>query len=112
MGDVTSKSNLVLVYAVFPKKFKIKKLAQELIENKLIVCANVINKVQSIYQWQGKIESAEEQIVIFKTHKKLKSKAMRFILQKHPYDVPVVLEIKVGDLNTSYSDFLTKELTT
>jgi periplasmic divalent cation tolerance protein len=112
MGDVKSKNQLVLIYAVFPKKFKIKKLAQDLIEKKLVVCANVIDKVQSIYQWQGKIESAEEQIVIFKTHKKLKTQAMKFILQKHPYDVPVVLEIKVDDLNTSYNDFLIKELTT
>lgn len=112
MGDVTSNNNLVLIYSVFPKKFKVAKLAQELIENKLIVCANVMSQVQSVYQWQGKIESAEEQIVIFKTHKKIKTKAMKFILQKHPYEVPVVLEIKVGALNTSYNDFLRKELTT
>ena len=112
MVDVVSKNNLVLIYAVFPKSFKIKRLSHELIEKKLIVCANVINKVQSIYQWQGKIETAIEQIVIFKTHKKFKAKTMKLILQGHPYKVPVVLEIKVGDLNTSYNDFLIKELTT
>lgn len=112
MGHVVQKNSLVLLYSVFPKNFKVRQMAEELIKNKLIVCVNIFPKVESIYQWKGKVESSAEVPVIFKTTKKLKTQVMKQILSKHPYDVPVLVEIKTGALNLSYERFLVKELST
>ena len=44
-----------------------KKIARNLVENKLAACVNIIPNIESIYSWKGKIEDDEEIVLIAKT---------------------------------------------
>ena len=47
------------------------KIARGLLEAKLIACANIVEGVQSLFWWQGKIDSSEEVLLVLKTKKVL-----------------------------------------
>ncbi|NMC42304.1 MAG: divalent-cation tolerance protein CutA, partial [candidate division Zixibacteria bacterium] len=41
-------------------------IASTLIEENLAACVNVIEKVRSVYRWEGHVEKAEEALLIVK----------------------------------------------
>jgi len=75
-----------------------RRIAHALVEQKLATCVNIVPRVESIYRWQGKVESAQEWLLVIKTSAE-KFEAMRDAIGKlHSYDVPecIALEITAG----------------
>jgi periplasmic divalent cation tolerance protein len=76
------------------------KIAHILVKRRLAACVNILPRVQSIYRWKGKIESAQEWLLLIKT-KADKFPAVRDAIgELHSYEVPecIVLEIEDGSL--------------
>ena len=44
-----------------------RKIAHSLVENRLAACVNIVAPVESIYRWQGKVETSDEWLLIVKT---------------------------------------------
>ena len=85
------------------------KIAQGLIEKRLIACASIIPNVTSVYRWEGKVETAKEVKVILKTRIKHFSKVKEQILISCSYDVPEIASIKVDQVHSDYLKWLEEE---
>ena len=68
-------------------------LADRLLEERLVACANMIGPVVSRYHWRGAIEESEETVILFKSRAALRERLRRRISELHPYEVPEVLEL-------------------
>jgi uncharacterized protein involved in tolerance to divalent cations len=44
-----------------------RKIARHLVENQLAACVNIVPEIESIYRWQGKVESSSEWLLLIKT---------------------------------------------
>lgn len=64
------------------------KIARALVDEKLAACANVLGQAHSIYRWQGKVEEAQEVVLIAKTRRDLADKVLARIKALHSYDEP------------------------
>ena len=42
-------------------------LAELLVSKQLAACVNIINGIQSVYAWQGKLETSDEALLLIKT---------------------------------------------
>jgi periplasmic divalent cation tolerance protein len=75
-----------------------RRLARELVERKLAACVNIVPQVESVYRWQGKIESAQEWLLVIKTRADVLDRLQAAIRELHSYEVPefVVLRIESG----------------
>jgi periplasmic divalent cation tolerance protein len=100
----------IMVISTYPDKNSISKIANELIENKIIACVNII-KISSIYSWQGKIENTSEFLVLFKTTQKNKKSLKEKIKSTHPYEVPEIAEIDIISINKSYLKWVIESTT-
>ena len=100
----------IIVISTYPNKKSITKIANELIQNKIVACVN-ITKISSIYSWQGKIENASEYLALFKTTQKNKKSLKDKIKASHPYDVPEIAEINITSINKSYLTWLVESTT-
>ena len=77
---------------------KAQALVRALLERRCIACANLVSGVESMYWWEGKIESAAEVLMIFKTTADQVDALKAAIAKLHPYDTPelIVLPITAG----------------
>ena len=94
-----------MIVSTYPNKISITKIANQLIENKIIACVN-ITKISSIYTWNDKIENTTEYLAIFKTTQKNKKVLKEKIRETHPYQVPEIAEIVIASTNPSYLKWL------
>jgi periplasmic divalent cation tolerance protein len=86
-------------------------LARQLIDEKLVACANFIPGL-SIYPWKGKIEETAETYMILKTSRSLFPLASDRIRELHNYETPCILEIPIGRINEAYLKWLEGNLVT
>ncbi len=76
-----------------------KTIARSLIKEKLVACVHIIPKIESIYRWQGKIEEANECVLLAKTSERNVQKTIQRIRSLHPYEVPEIIVLPpVGGL--------------
>ncbi|HEY4816117.1 MAG TPA: divalent-cation tolerance protein CutA [Candidatus Acidoferrum sp.] len=73
-------------------------IGRSVVEKKLAACANIVPKVESIYRWKGKVERAQEVLVVMKTNAKRLSELEREVNRGHSYEVPefIVLPVVAG----------------
>lgn len=99
-------SGVVLLYVTTPDQKAADQIADTLLNEGLVACTNRIPGMESKYHWNGKIETAHEQILILKTTQELAGRAQERARSLHPYDVPCLLKIAVEGGNGDYIAWL------
>ena len=85
-------------------------LAKRLLEARFAACVNVLMQSRSIYRWKGKIEEAEEWILLVKSSRELFENVRSLIESAHSYELPEVLALPVLDGSPNYLAWLRTEL--
>lgn len=86
---------ILLAISTFPDAGLARSVARQLVERKLVACANIGGPMQSIYHWQGKIEESEEIMVFFKTTRERFSEFGQALRALHPYEVPEIVAVPI-----------------
>jgi periplasmic divalent cation tolerance protein len=102
-------AGMIVIYTTFPTENDAKRLGAELVEKRLAACVNIFPGMVSIYQWQNKIENANEVAMIVKTRKELEEQALESIRTGHPYTVPALLVFEPARIAASYLEWLLNE---
>jgi periplasmic divalent cation tolerance protein len=96
----------IVVLVTTSGKEEAEKIARQLLDEKLIACANIISSVSSLFRWSGKIESAEEYIVLMKTRLDLFEKLEKTIKLVHSYQVPEIIALPIIKGSKQYMEWL------
>lgn len=84
-------------------------LARSAVEARLAAGAQVVGPIDSTYWWEGKVETAEEWYVVFKTTVGRYPALEAHIREHHHYDVPEIVLLPVVSGNPAYLDWITAE---
>ncbi len=105
--STASLINIVLV--TVPDERSASHIAKVLVERKLAACVNILPQIHSVFRWQGKVDEADELLLI------IKAKASRFmelaeaIRALHPYDVPEIIALNLADGLEKYCSWVLAE---
>ncbi|WP_321423100.1 divalent-cation tolerance protein CutA [uncultured Methanobacterium sp.] len=99
-----------MVYVTASGVEEAKRIARNLLEDKLVACANIIPKMESIYWWEGNLEEDVESILLLKTHSESVDKVIDRVKEIHSYQTPCVLEIQIKSGSREYLDWLGNSL--
>jgi periplasmic divalent cation tolerance protein len=99
----------VFVYVTTPSTGEAKKIAEAVVADRLAACANIIPGMQSIYHWEGKIEQAEETVIILKTRQALFQAVERRVKELHSYSTPCIVALPVEAAEPEYLNWLMAE---
>jgi periplasmic divalent cation tolerance protein len=88
---------VLVVLTTWPDAEKARAAARTLVEEKLVACANVVPGIESIYRWQGAVETSAEVLVILKTTIARYQMLETRILSLHSYDVPEIVCLRAAD---------------
>ena len=100
----TAAFSIILITA--PDLKTARALAQAAITARLIACANLIPKVESLYRWQGKIESSSEVLLLLKARKSRLKALEQLVVKMHPYDTPEFLALPINAGSAKYLTWL------
>jgi periplasmic divalent cation tolerance protein len=82
------------------------KISHALVERQLAACVNVVPQVASVYRWHGKIETAEESLLVIKTTAAAFERLREALGRLHSYQVPECIEIGVEDGSAAYLEWI------
>jgi len=89
----------ILVFVTASNKKEAQKISAGLIKQRLAACVNIVDKVDSLFSWEGKTQKAKESLLIIKSKKEKMSKIVKAVKSLHSYEVPeiIALPIIAGD---------------
>ena len=87
-----------------------RKIAHHLVEQKLAACVNIVPQIESIYRWQGRVESSREWLLLIKTTAEKVANVSEAVSELHSYDVPECIAIPIEDGSPEYLNWLAESL--
>jgi len=102
-------SEHIQVLTSAPSKGAAEEIAELLVERRLAACAQVLGPMRSLYWWEGKMERAEEWLILAKSRRELYPKVEEAILARHPYSVPEIIATPIVAGNPDYLKWLSRE---
>ncbi len=84
-------------------------ISKVLLEQRKIACVNIVPRVNSLFWWQDKLDSAEESLLIVKTKASLLNEIVPLVKEIHSYDIPELIALPIIGGNQEYLEWLDKE---
>ena len=81
-------------------------LARHLVEHQLAACVNIIPQIESIYRWQGKVESSQEWLLLIKTTAERFPAVRDAIRELHSYELPECVALTIENGSPLYLQWL------
>lgn len=91
-----------------PDRESARKISRHLLEKRLASCINM-SPVSSMYWWEGKIEEAEEILLIVKTTTDKLDALTKEVKAVHPYQVPEVIALPIVGGLKEYLSWVERE---
>lgn len=104
-------TGVVAVYVTVPNKDVARQIAFALASEKLAACTNIIPGLESVYEWEGKVQSDNELLLMIKTRSCLVSSLTKRVRELHPYDECEVIAVPVIGGSSSYLQWVKDSVT-
>lgn len=85
------------------------RIARALVDERLAACVNILAPCQSIYRWQGAVETANEVPLLIKTTRRRWAELVARLTELHPYEVPELIALTPSAILPAYSAWAIKE---
>jgi len=99
-------SHELIVLVTTSSKDQAVTIANALVSEQLAACANIIERIESVYRWEGKIVQDSESLLIIKTTDGRYDNLERRVKQLHSYSTPEVIAIKIERGSSEYLRWL------
>jgi periplasmic divalent cation tolerance protein len=106
---MTDTTDYCLVYVTTADVAEARKLAGSVVRRRLAACANILSEMESLYWWNGAIETAKEAVLILKTRKSLAPVLTDVIKAEHSYKTPCVVVVPIAGGNHDFLRWLGDE---
>ena len=81
-------------------------IAKVLLEKKKVACVNIVRGIDSHFWWEGKPDSARENLLIDKTTSTALPEIIALVNKLHSYDVPEVIALPITNGNQDYLNWI------
>lgn len=92
----------LIVLVTCPTQRNAGQLASLVVDKRLAACVNILPRIQSVFRWKGKVDRADEVLLLIKTTSKRFPALLRAVRATHPYDVPEIIALPVTDGHRPY----------
>ena len=103
-------SEACIVLTTAGSREEARKIAHFLVERQLAACVNVVPHIESVYRWKGKVERAEEWLLVIKTMDTNFFQVQDEIKKLHSYDLPECIKLDINGGSEEYLKWIEESL--
>ncbi len=100
----------IVVFVTASSEAEARKIADLLLDRRKAACINIVPRVDSSFWWQGKLDSAQESLLIIKTKEPQLSEVIKLVKEAHSYKIPEVIALPIIGGNDDYLKWLADEV--
>jgi periplasmic divalent cation tolerance protein len=100
----------IVIFVTASSDEEARKIAKLLLDQKKAACVNIVSGVDSSFWWQGKIDTANESLLIIKTRASVFQKVIELVKTVHSYEVPEIIALPIIDGNDNYLKWIDAEI--
>lgn len=100
---------IIQIVTTADNKGIIEKIGRDLVEKRLVACAQIVGPIQSIYRWKGAVEDANEWLLLMKSKTSLYPAIEEEIRRQHPYELPEIIVTNIDKGLAGYMDWVASE---
>ena len=101
--------DIIVINCTVPNKKIAKDITKILMKHKLAACVSMIDKVQSVFSWDGEVCEEKEILMMIKTRRSNYGKIKLVIEDLHPYTVHEIIALPIVDCSEDYLKWLVKD---
>jgi periplasmic divalent cation tolerance protein len=105
-NDCKRMADEKLIMSTAGSKDEAVRIGRMLVEERLAACVNVLGPIASVYRWQGKIEDAQEVLMLIKTTAKKSAGTISRLRELHSYELPEAIELDIKAGSPEYLKWL------
>ena len=109
MMTSNASGNKAVVLVTSATREEAEKIARLLLDRRKVACVNIVPGVQSLFWWQGKLDSAQEILLIAKTRTSLVPQVVDLVRSAHSYTVPEIIALPIVAGNQDYLEWIDQE---
>ena len=99
----------VLVYTTWPSIVEAEQAGRAILGRRLAACVNILPGMISHYWWEGKVERAEEVVMLIKTRASMADFVRNAVKEAHTYTTPAFMVLPIDDLDPDYHAWIVRE---
>jgi periplasmic divalent cation tolerance protein len=88
-------TDLIVVLITVSSEEEAHKIAESLVNEKKAACVNIVAGVDSLFRWEGNVESARESLLLVKTKASLFPEIISLVKEIHSYKVPEIIALPI-----------------
>ena len=81
-------------------------IAHALVDRQLAACVNIAPQIESVYRWQGEVETATEWLLVIKTTTDAFDRVRDALSELHSYELPECIQIGIEDGSAAYLEWI------
>ena len=91
-----------LIYMTTTDKEEARAIGRYLVQSKLAACVNILDHMNSMYEWEGEFQDDQETVVIAKTTQERVPLLMAAVKERHSYQCPCIVALPIADGNPDF----------
>ena len=101
--------SVCLVYITASDTAEAVSIGRDLVERRLVACANVHGPVTSIYRWQDEIQQDQETVLLAKTTLDLVERVTERVVEIHSYECPCIVSVPITGGHSLFLEWIDAE---
>ncbi len=100
----------VSIYVTASNLEEAERIGEAVVKKRLAACANIVERISSIYWWKGKLERSDETLLFLKSRREKAKEVIKAVRKLHSYENPAIVVFPIVDGSKDYLDWLDSEI--
>jgi len=100
----------VVIFVTTSTEEEAHSIAELLLGHKKAACINIVPRIESSFWWQGKLDSAQESLLIIKTKASVLAEIINLVKDVHTYQVPEIIALPIIGGSEDYLKWIDGEV--
>ncbi len=101
--------SLNVVYITTGDGAEARRIGRALVNARLAACANIFDRITSVFHWEGEVQEENEGVLVVKTRSELLPALIARVKELHSYECPCVVALPIAEGNPEYLEWISRE---